>query len=348
MSVLIETGTGPLRRGGRSVLAVLAFLTIALAAPAVGAAQARDDAEVARLLDAASNPLPIVPIGVPQLQSRQQVDNVLAAGNLPTLFQISQASGQYADPAKVHFFQILAVEYALKVNFRKVAADSAAAARLHNAVTKPVYVLCDPTKSEDDRCAFIDEASFDGHDVKQTTIEDFIHKRLSLVPTLLTTFPLTAANEQSVVFDYQPKFPDPAPTAKWIVVLFFRGGDKVSGPVNRLRVLIALERFFYSNRIRMAECDLTTAGGVYRALLQNAGNEAVPTEPELWLYNPATHHGAKYVSEGHSPPIADLTRSDFEVWLAKGGVVPPPPNGTLDTVAAWHELARLEHQTNRN
>jgi hypothetical protein len=347
MSVLIETGTPPLKVGRQATLAVLALLIVALAAPAMGADQAGGDAEIARLIDATTHPLPIMPIAVPQLASRKEVDDILATGNLPTLFQISQPSGQFADPAKVQFFQMLAVEYPLKVNFRKVAAGSGAARRLYDAVTKPVYLLCDPAKSGDERCGFIDEAIFGDRDVNQTTIEDLIHKRLGIIPNLLTTFSLTAANEKNVVFEYHPDFPNPGPTATWIAVLFFPGEDTAPGPVNRLRELIALERFFYSNRLRIAECDLSTAGEVYRALLQNAANGAIPTKPELWLVNPATRHYVKYAPEGGSPPVAGLTRDAFEAWLAKNGVA-RPPSGPLDAEAAWRELARLEHQTNGN
>jgi hypothetical protein len=58
--------------------------------------------------------------------------------------------------------------------------------------------------------------------VKLTTIENSINKRLGITPSLLTTFPLTPANVQSLVFDDEPVFLNLAPTAKWIVVLFFR------------------------------------------------------------------------------------------------------------------------------
>jgi len=285
---------------------------------------------------------------VPQLQTRKEVDDILAPGNLPTLFQISQPGGPYADPAKVRLFQMLAVEYALKVSFRKVAAGSEAAWHIYHAVRKPVYLLCDPAKSNDERCAFIDEARMPkGSEVKQTTIENFIYQRLGIAPTLLTTFPLTPANQQSMVFDYQPEPPNPAPTARWIVVLFFRDEATVPGPVNRLRVLIALERFFYANRLRTAECDLSWTGEVYQALVPNAGTPAIPTGPELWLIDPETHHGTEYVPADGSPPLADLTHAAFEGWLAKNGVA-RPPDDALDAAVAWQELARLDRRTKAN
>ncbi|HEX4177666.1 MAG TPA: hypothetical protein VHY57_04485, partial [Rhizomicrobium sp.] len=162
--------------------------------------------------------------------------------------------------------------------------------RLYHPITKPTYILCGAAKSTTNGCAFIDEAEMSGREVKQTTIEDFISKRLGIVPTLLTTFPLTAANEQRIVFGYQPEQLTSKPTARWIVVLFFPGETKLQGTVNRLRVLIALERFFYADRLRLAECNLSTEGEVYNALVSNSPGAAIPTKPELWLINPATHH----------------------------------------------------------
>jgi hypothetical protein len=186
----------------------------------------------------------------------------------------------------------------------------------------------------------------EGLDVKQTTIEDAIYKRLGIARTILTTFALTTGNDQNTVFEYQPDLPNPEPTAKWIVVLFFPGGDKVPGSINRLRVLVALERFFYSNRLRIAECDLSTAGGVYKALVPDAG--AIPTEPELWLINPTARSRTKYAPVGSPAPIADLTHVAFEAWLAKNGVAAPPPNAAVDAEAAWRELAKLERQTKKD
>jgi hypothetical protein len=146
---------------------------------------------------------------------------------------------------------------------------------------------------------------------------------------------------QSTVFENQPDLPDAGgPTAKWIVVLFFPGQAKEPGPVNRLRALMALERFFYANRLHIAECDLSTADGVYEALLPYV---ARTTEPELWLINPATHNGTKYASK-NSPPIADLTHAAFETWLANNGV-PAPPDDALNIDAAWQDLAKLDRQS---
>jgi hypothetical protein len=330
--------------GGKLILAVLASLTLTFGAPAKGAAQPAEDPELKGLINSSSNPLPIVPIVVPQLRSRAEMDDILARGKRPTLFQISQPGGQYADPAKVRFFQMLAVEYALKINFRKIAAGSPAALRLFRPVSKPVYILCDDVKIHDDRCAFIDEAEMPaGREVKQTTIEDFIFKRLNIVPTLLTTPPITAANKQSIMFGNQPDTPDPTP----IAILFFPGEAKATGPVNRLRVLIALERFFYANRLRTAECDLSASDEVYRSLLPNAAGGVIPTGPELWLINPVARRYVKYPSEGGTPPMAELTHAAFQAWLAQNDVAPPADNA-LVAEAAWRELARPGSQTNGN
>jgi hypothetical protein len=336
-----------LKGGRRGILAVAAVALLAVATPAMGAAQTGEDAELAQLINSPESPLPIVPIVLPQLQSSKDVDDLLAPGKRPILFQISQPAGPYADPAKIRFFEMLAVEYALKVTFRKVAAGSPAAGHLYHDVTKPVYLLCDPAKSSAGKCAFIDEAEMpNGREAKQTTLENFIYQRLGIAPTLLTTFRLTPANAQSTIFDYQPELPNPAPTAKWIVVLFFRSKATASGPVNRLRVLMALETFFYANRLRTAECDLSKGPEVYPSLLGDDTTQ-LPTGPELWLINPATQQAIKYVSGGSSPLPADLTHAALEAWLADKGVA-SPPDDAVDSAAAWRDLAKLYHRTKAN
>jgi|HubBroStandDraft_1064217.scaffolds.fasta_scaffold26699_2 hypothetical protein len=336
-----------LKGGRRGIRAVVAVALFAMATPAVGAAPTGGDAELAQLINATDNPLPIVPIMVPQLQSTQEVDELLAPGKRPILFQISQPGGPYADPDKIRFFEMLSVEYALRVTFRKVAAGSPAAGHLYHDVTKPVYLLCDPSNSNGNKCAFIDEAEMPkGGEVKQTTLENFIYRTLAIAPTLLTTFGLTPANAQSTIFDYQPELPNPAPTAKWIVVLFFRSEATAPGPVNRLRVLMALETFFYANRLRTAECDISKGPEVYPSLLGDDTTQ-LPTGPELWLINPATQQAIKYVAAGSSPPLADLTHAAFEAWLAGKGVA-SPPDDAIDSAAAWRELAKLYHRTKAN
>ena len=328
--------------------AIVGCLIVALSAPAVRAAPTAEDAEIARLIDSTTNPLPILPVVSPQDRQAREVDFILAAGNLPTLFQISQPSGPDADPAKIRFFEMLATEYALKVNFRKVAAGSGAALRLYDgAVTKPVYILCKPAQTGNAQCALLDEAALPaGRDATQTTIEDFINRKLGIVPTLLTTFPLTPANAQSLVFQYRPNEPNPPPTASWIAVFFFPGGNNIPGPIIRVRALIALERFFYSDRLRIAECDLSTAGEVYRAVLRSDAKEATPSGPELWLVNPATPHSVKYTSGGMWPPIADMGHTDFKSWLDANGVARPPKDA-IDAESAFRALAALEGQTGK-
>jgi hypothetical protein len=229
---------------------------------------------------------------------------------------------------------MVATEYALKVAFRKVVAGSEAAWRLYpRIITKPVYVLCSRAEKHQPTCAFVNEAEMsNGAFVKQTTIENFIYGRLAIAPSVLTTFSLTPTNVQSLVFDDKTTGGETAPTAKWIVVLFFRGGE-IPGSTNRLRVLLALERFFYGNRIRIAEADLANAASVYSVV---SSVRTVPDKPELWLFNPATHQGSKYDST-----LGDLTHSGFEAWLARRGVT-PPRDAAIDLQAAWRELERLE------
>jgi hypothetical protein len=59
----------------------------------------------------------------PQFDKRKDADG-LVKGRIPTVFQISQATGEYANPVKVAFFQIVGAHYFLRVGFVKVAARS--------------------------------------------------------------------------------------------------------------------------------------------------------------------------------------------------------------------------------
>jgi hypothetical protein len=77
-------------------------------------------------------------------------------------------------------------------------------------------------------------------------------------------------------------------------------------------------------------------------LVPDAG--AIPTEPQLWLINPATHLAAKYPSAGST--LADLTHAALEAWLARNGVT-RPRDAPIIAEAAFLELARLERQTNQ-
>jgi hypothetical protein len=224
-----------------------------------------------------------------------------------------------------------------------MAAGSLAALALYpRAVTRPVYVLCNSSQSTSDRCAFIDEGAMTAdREVNQTTLENFIAARVGIGPTLLTTFQLRAADAEDLVFKYRPDFPNPESTATWMAIVFFPGTGKVPGPSNRLRVMVALERFAYANRLRFAECDLSTSAAVYRKLLAGSASGAIPTEPELWLINPQSRHFVKYIPGDGMPPVTDLTSDAFETWLTNNGV-PPRPEGAIDVEAAWQQLARLE------
>ena len=101
-------------KGKPFVVAVLALVSLVLAAPAKAGVQTGEDKELARLIDSSTTPLPIAPIAVPQVWTLRQVEEMLAAGNIPTLFQISWPTRPYDDPVKVRFFQMLSIEYALK------------------------------------------------------------------------------------------------------------------------------------------------------------------------------------------------------------------------------------------
>jgi hypothetical protein len=109
---------------------------------------------------------------------------------------------------------------------------------------------------------------------------------------------------------------------------------------------MALETFFYANRLRTAECDLAAGAEVYPALLGDGATQ-LPTEPELWLIDPATQQGTQYVPAATLPPLADLTHAAFEAWLAGNGVE-SPPDDAIDSAAAWRDLAKLYHRTKAN
>ncbi len=260
-----------------------------------------------------------------------------------SIFQISQATGPFADPTQLAFFQVLAVEYPNTVNFRKIAAGSPAALRLHaGAVTKPVYVFCDPSKQGTDRFAVLDETQLSGDQiVGQIVLEGLIRKYLGVGPTLFAPFALTADNEHKVVYDYQP--PEGAnapPTAKWIVVLFYPNDPKWEGRSNRLRVMLGIERFFYPSRLRFAEVDLGQQGQVYQALINNGVKKPLPTEPELWVIDPDTHRGVKFTT-AKGQTLADLSHDTFTAWLGSNSL-PMPADGGLNTDLAWRELLRLK------
>jgi hypothetical protein len=298
-----------------------------------------------RLLNSPNHPVPAMPIIVPQLATAEQVDDLVASGNLPSVIQISQPTGANADLTKVMFFQDVAVEYANLVNFRKVAAGSPAALHLYRSqdrdITKPVYVFVNPNKQGADRFTIVDEAELRADQVvDQIALEGIIQKNLGVLPTLFTSFPLTADNEHKQIYEYKVSYPNAAPTATWIAILFYPTDPKQAAAVNRLRVLAGLERFFYYGKLRFAEVDLSKEGKVYETVILNGLSGPLPTAPELWVINPDTHQAVKYTTGSGNPPLADLSHAILSAWLSRNAIPPPPAQG-LDTDVAWRELVRL-------
>jgi hypothetical protein len=293
-------------------------------------------------LNSADHPLPVLLVVVGQIDTRAQAEALIAPGQRPTIFQISHPDGPYFSLARVWMFSEIALEYPNAVNFVKVAVGSEAARALYDHdVTWPIYITSDPTKSSSDRFKFIDEGQLGpGLVVNQTALEALIVKALGIQPLLFATYPLTAENEHSLIYEFHPA--SPAPTAKWVAVLFFAYDKENVGQLNRLRVLIGTERFFYAGRLRMVECDLTTQGKVYQAVINNGQDKPLPTEPQLWIINPDTHQAAQYLAGTDGPPVAELTHVALQAFLAKNSVEPPPPNATaFNTVKAWPELELL-------
>jgi hypothetical protein len=300
------------------------------------------NAEIVALLNSEDHPLPVVPVVVGQVNTRAQVEALIEPGQRPAIFQISQPAGPFFNLAKVWMFSEIALEYPNVVVFGKVPAGSDAAHSLYSGdVSRPVYITFDPTKSGSDRFKFIDEAYLKPDVVvNQIALEGMIVKALGIEPALFATYPLTAENEHHLIYEYQPA--SPAPTAKWVAVLFFANNEANVGQMNRLRVLIGVERFFYAGRLRMVECDLTKQGKVYQTVINNGQEKPLPAEPQLWLINPETHQAAQYLPGKDGPPVAELTPAALQAFLAKNSIEPPPPGAeAFNTVKAWPELQRL-------
>jgi hypothetical protein len=312
-------------------------------------------AALSQLFDSPDHPLPIMPVAVPQAVTAQDIDNLLAATNRPAVFMISNATGPEADPIKVLFFQEMVIEYMNTVNFRKIAAGSPAALYLHGStvVTKPVYIIADPSKTGIDRFLQLDEARYfddtkrrSGEQgaadqlnwaVTQRTLEGGIYQKLGISPNAYAPYSLTAENHQKIVFETQPLSREP--TAKWVSVLFYPSDPKLAGAINRIRIMLWMESFFFPGRIREMDGNLTTQGGVYRALL----NREAPAEPELWLINPDKGQGVKYTSGQDGPPLAELTHETYVAWLVRNGIPAQPPIA-LNSEAIAQELLKLKAQ----
>jgi hypothetical protein len=302
-------------------------------------------AELVRLFNSNDHPLPVLPVVVGQIDTRAQAQALVAPGQRPVVFQISNASGPDFSLAKVWMFSEIALEYPNVVNFVKVPSGSEAARALYpHDVTKPVYVTVDPARGPMQTPMFIDEGQLASDlVVNQVGIEAFIVTGLGIQPTLFATYPLTVENEHRLIYEFKPA--SPVPTAKWVVVLFFADDENDRGRINRLRVLVGAERFFYVGRLRMMECDLATQAKVYQTLIDNGQEKPLPTEPQLWIINPDTHQAAQYVSGRDGPPIFELTHVALQSFLAKNSVEAPPASASaLNTVKAWPVLEQLSQQ----
>jgi hypothetical protein len=103
------------------------------------------NADLVRLFNSKDHPLPIIPVVVGQVDSREQVEGFIATGQHPTIFQISNADGPYATLAEVWMFSEIALEYPNVINFIKVPAGSPAAKSLYDkdvTWSLPSGVLC--------------------------------------------------------------------------------------------------------------------------------------------------------------------------------------------------------------
>jgi hypothetical protein len=130
------------------------------------------------LFNSKDHPLPILPVIVGQVDSRAQVEALIAPGQRPIIFQISNANGPDFNLAKAWMFSEMALEYPNAVNFVKAPAGSEAAKALYpHDVTKPVYFTVDPAKGPSQVPMFIDEAQLKGNlVVNQVAIEALIVK----------------------------------------------------------------------------------------------------------------------------------------------------------------------------
>jgi hypothetical protein len=297
-------------------------------------------AELRRLLTGTKDPLPNIPVVVRQIDSRAEVDALISSG-FPAVFQISQATGPYASPEKVAFFEIVGAHFFLRANWKKIAANSEAAWALYDRpVTKPVYIIFDPTQVGPARFKVWDESVVGDFDVDD--LEDAIKVKLHLDPVLVSPTPLTEENEHRMIFEWRPDFPNPGPTARWITILFYNGTPALSG----LRDELGLDRFLYRGDVRFAEVDLTNPAsrGVFKIL---TGAEP-SNDGELLIYDPDTKNFALYTSGDpcpkfgfRLPPLAEMTHEVFMAWLW-GNDVKPPKDRLLNSEYAWSELKKLK------
>ena len=311
------TARGP-RRVSRAGLAFAISLSIGLITAVASAGEIVleqiDPAEVAAFFNSPQHPLPIITIAVPTAADAQDVDKLLT-DNLPTVFQISNATGPDVDHIKQLFFQEMAIEYLNRVHFRMVPAGSAAAKRLTDVnVTKPVYVIADPSKSGQDRFLPLDEGrnleakrqQLGDHGVEnplvwsvtQRTLEGALYQRLGVAPTFVASSSLSADDANKLVSGAPAEG-----AAKWARIFFFPAEPNQAANVNRLRALFGMEDFYFAGRVRGFESNLSDGGPIYRTLF----SRDPPSEPELWLVNANTHAMIKYAAGDDGPPLSELT-----------------------------------------
>jgi hypothetical protein len=331
----------------RATLAALALLTITFATgqPAGAAgnnpAPPPDVARINALMDSPDHPLPLLPVVVPEITTRAQVDEIVGQTREPYIFMLYQVKGpQSANQVpELFFFQLLAIEYMGNsgvvprpippVHFRTIAADvtpEASNELYPTDAVKPVYILFDPSKSGSARFRVIDEAKVtDGSTFTQRVAEGWIMKYLAIQPAVLTPYQITVANHHDAIF--VDANPNPAPTAKWIVTVYSPADPKWQASVNRLRVLLSVERYFYDGRIRFGEVNLASDAGVFNTLIGDANHLPVPTEPQVWLTDPVSHISVQYKpdfrADSQGPPTAELTQAAFQAWLLENHVTPP-------------------------
>jgi hypothetical protein len=317
-------------------------------------------ARLSLLMDSPDHPLPMLSVVVPEVSTPEQVDQIVNQSKEPFLFMLYQAKGPQAAPQvpELFFFQLMALEYLgnagarpdpiRPVHFRTIAVDNtpAAASELFaTAAVQPVYILFDPRESGSARFRVIEQAKApDGSSFSQRVVEGWISMSLGVPPAVIAPFPITAANQHQAIFvDPNPTL---APTATWIVTLYSPPDPKWQASVNRLRVLLSVERYFYDGRIRFGEVNLGADSGVFQTLIGDANHLPVPTEPQVWLTDPVGHISVQYKPENGRPATAELTQGAFQDWL-NDNHVPPPGNVALNAEMVSQQLYASKIQPGR-
>ena len=174
--------------------------------------------------------------------------------------------------------------------------------------------------------------------------EGWIQAKLGIGPTVLTPFQVTAANEQQKIYLDQAN--SASPTARWIVLLYSPPDPKWTAQVNRLRVLLSVERYFYAGSMRFGEVSLANDASVFKVLIGDPNGIPVPTEPTIWLTDPVTHISVQYKPDNGRPIAGEATQQSLEDWLWENHVVRPPANAAIDVEKLSQALmvARGERQ----